>query len=81
MSNLSRPRAICWLATLCLAAPLFAGNSPPLAPVITEPVADGMVLNPADVHMETGPFSDPDVGDQHLCTDWEIWTVTPAERV
>ncbi|MEX2218685.1 MAG: PQQ-dependent sugar dehydrogenase [Phycisphaerales bacterium] len=50
------------------------GNTPPAAPVITEPSVNGQVLNPEDVHMETGPFADPDPGDVHLCTDWEIWT-------
>jgi PKD repeat protein/glucose/arabinose dehydrogenase len=76
---------------ICSLSVLFAGmlagsvalaqNSPPAAPVITEPVIDGRVLSPADVHMESGPFSDPDPGDTHLCTDWEIWTITPAQRV
>lgn len=56
-------------------------NQPPAAPLVSEPSTDGLTLNPADVHMETGPFSDPDGGDQHFCTDWEIWTVTPLERV
>jgi glucose/arabinose dehydrogenase len=56
-------------------------NSPPLPPVITEPVFDGRIVNPEDVHMETGPFADPDPGDQHLCTSWEIWTISPSERV
>lgn len=49
----------------------------PDPPGITEPSADGVIVNPADVHMETAPFSDPDPGDTHLCTDWEIRTVTP----
>ena len=56
-------------------------NQPPDPPVITEPATDGMTLNPADVHMETAPFSDPDPGDLHECTDWQIWRVAPAERV
>jgi len=56
-------------------------NLPPLAPVITEPVANGVTVSAADVHMETAPFSDPNVGDQHFCTDWEIWTAGLAERV
>lgn len=54
---------------------------PPATPTITEPDVDGKIVNPADVHMESGPFSDPDPGDTHACTDWEIWTVSPAERV
>ena len=56
-------------------------NVPPLAPVITEPASAGLTLNPADVHMETAPFSDGNTGDQHYCTDWEIWTVAPSQRV
>ncbi len=57
------------------------GNVPPDAPVITEPASEGQIVNPSDVHMETAPFSDPDNGDTHLCTDWEIWRVNPSERV
>jgi glucose/arabinose dehydrogenase len=60
---------------------LQGANLPPLAPVITEPVANGATVSAADVHMETAPFSDPDVGDLHFCTDWEIWTAGLAERV
>jgi len=26
-------------------------------------------------------LSDPDAGDTHVCTDWEIWSVSPAEMV
>ncbi|MFG0259003.1 MAG: PQQ-dependent sugar dehydrogenase [Phycisphaerales bacterium JB041] len=69
-----------WLAAFALAAQSLGQNDPPAAPVITQPEVDGLVLNPADVHMETGPFSDPNPGDDHLCTDWEIWTVSPSER-
>lgn len=57
------------------------GNLPPLAPTITEPGTAGQVLNAADVHMECAAFSDPDAGDEHFCTDWEIWTVSPSQRV
>jgi glucose/arabinose dehydrogenase len=57
------------------------GNLPPAAPQITEPSTNGQVVSPADVHMETGPFSDPNAGDQHLCTDWEIWRMSPSEQV
>ncbi|MFN0060038.1 MAG: PQQ-dependent sugar dehydrogenase [Planctomycetota bacterium] len=62
------------------AAPVRA-QLPPLTPVITEPATQGLVVNAADVHMETAPFSDPNPGDTHVCTDWEIWTVAPSERV
>lgn len=60
---------------------LAGTNSPPATPTITEPSMAGQILNPQDVHMETSPFSDPDIGDTHLCTDWEIWSVSPSERV
>jgi glucose/arabinose dehydrogenase len=49
-------------------------NISPATPSITEPTADGEEVNPADVHMEAVGFTDPD-GNNHLSTDWEIWTV------
>jgi glucose/arabinose dehydrogenase len=49
-------------------------NASPLAPPITEPVVDGQIVNGADVHMQAGPFSDPDTGDTHTASDWELWT-------
>jgi hypothetical protein len=55
--------------------------SAPQAPVITSPAVDGEFVNGADVHMETAPFQDPDPGQQHFCTDWEIWTAGLGERV
>jgi glucose/arabinose dehydrogenase len=73
--------ALAWLGILVLAVPCLGQNDPPAAPVITEPGVDGQIVNPADVHMETGPFSDPDQGDGHLCSDWAVWTVNPSERV
>jgi hypothetical protein len=53
----------------------------PAPPVITEPVTEGQLVNGADVHMETAPFSHPDPAREHRCTDWEIWSVRPRERV
>src|SRR5262249_26615923 len=50
-------------------------------PTITEPRRDGAVVSPADVHMETAPFSDPNPNAYHQASDWEIWTVTPLQRV
>ncbi|MBI2486597.1 MAG: PQQ-dependent sugar dehydrogenase [Deltaproteobacteria bacterium] len=49
--------------------------------IITEPAFDGQIVHPADVHMETAPFSDPDPAVTHLCSDWEIWTISPGERI
>jgi glucose/arabinose dehydrogenase len=68
------------LVFLCL---LVAGAPPrrvPDAPPITEPASDGMVLNPADVHMQAGPFNDPG-GGTHASSDWEIWKVSGNELV
>ncbi len=56
-------------------------QTPPDPPVIIEPPVDSLVLNAADVHLETNPMSDSDSGDTHFCSDWEIWTVNPVERV
>jgi glucose/arabinose dehydrogenase len=56
-------------------------NSPPRAPVITEPRVNGEVVSGADVHMETGPFSDPNAGQAHRSTDWEIRRTSNNERV
>lgn len=64
--------------TVCVVAP--AAAAPPADPTFTEPAADGAVLNPADVHMAVGDFSDPD-GDAHSCSDWQIWSVTSSELV
>src|SRR5262245_11142085 len=69
---------LCAVAFL-LTAPVLA-NTPPNTPTITEPTI-GRIVNPADCHMETAPFSDPNPGDTHVCSDWEIWTVTPSQRV
>lgn len=57
------------------------GNNSPAIPVINEPSSPGQTLNPFDVHMEIGAFTDADVGDSHACTDWEIWSTSPVERV
>ncbi|MCG3128542.1 MAG: hypothetical protein CHACPFDD_03431 [Phycisphaerae bacterium] len=72
-------RLLSTLLSMATAA-LAAAQTPPATPTITEPAADGQIVNGEDVHMETAPFFDAD-GDGHLCTDWEIWTITPAERV
>lgn len=64
--------------TLTEGAPPSTGR--PRTPIITEPVFEGRIVNPQDVHMESAPFfSSTNAG--HLCTDWEIWTVTPSERI
>jgi len=83
----STPRgrpAVITLAAIVLALGMSTGaaypQSPPNTPPITSPALN-QVVSPFDVHMEAGPFSDPDPGDTHFCTDWEIWTLSPLERV
>jgi glucose/arabinose dehydrogenase len=56
------------------------GDGRPRTPLITEPRFDGRVVSAQDVHMETASYYDT-AGRPHLCTDWEIWTVLPAELV
>ena len=65
-------------ATTCA---LAAQNQSPATPTFTEPSTPNSVVNPADLHMETTSFSDPDPGDQHLASTWEVWTVSPSQRV
>lgn len=56
-------------------------NHSPVAPTITEPGLN-QTISAFDVHMETAPFDDPDPGDTHLATDWQIWTAgSNAQRV
>jgi hypothetical protein len=73
-----RPRVIL-AAVVVFHAAVAVANQPPDAPVILEPSAEA-VVSPADVHMVTAAFSDPD-GDDHLCTDWEIGTGATGEVV
>src|SRR5437588_12848547 len=47
------------------------GNTPPHTPVLIEP-SESRAIDPGDVHMATAPFSDDDVNDSLLCSDWEI---------
>lgn len=74
--------ASAYVAVVCGlgASSAWAQNVPPSAPEITEP-REGRVINPADLHMETGIFIDANPGDAHACTDWEVWTVSPLQRV
>ena len=65
---------------LCALLLCLQANQPPATPSISEPPVFGPAVNPGDVHMESA-FSDPDVGDLHAASDWEIWTVVPFELV
>jgi Ca2+-binding RTX toxin-like protein len=44
----------------------------PSPPVITEPIDTGVIVSPADVHMEAGGFQDDQLGATHQCSTWEI---------
>ena len=57
--------------SLATSAASFA-QSPPATPTILEPQLN-VLIDAADVHMETAPFSDPDAGNTHVCSDWEIY--------
>ena len=71
------------LAILLFATSPLLANSPPAAPFINEPGVDGQIVNPADVHLETHPFEDADIGadGDFRGTDFEIWSVSPSQRV
>jgi len=61
--------AIAIVAILIAASVL--GNTPPHTPVLIEP-SESRAIDPGDVHMATAPFSDDDVNDSLVCSDWEI---------
>jgi glucose/arabinose dehydrogenase len=65
-------QGIILMALPLLSAASVSANLPPDRPTITEPAIDASSIDPADVHMATAPFADPDAGDSHLCSDWEI---------
>jgi glucose/arabinose dehydrogenase len=71
------------IGVLTFAAALALGGSAraaaPQVAEIMEPGVGAAPLNPEDVHMEAA-YADAD-GDQHLCTDWEIRSVSPPEPV
>ncbi len=52
--------------------PATSGGAPPAMPVFLNPGTDGQLVNPFDPHFETSAFSDPDPGQTHRCTDWEV---------
>jgi hypothetical protein len=52
----------------------------PDAPPINEPPVDGQIVNPADVHMQAGPFNDP-AGGTHQSSSWEIRKISTNEIV
>ncbi|MBI5851860.1 MAG: PQQ-dependent sugar dehydrogenase [Planctomycetes bacterium] len=69
------------LSLVPTSAVVAQGNTPPNAPRINEPSPPPARVSPFDVHMETLPFADPDPGDQHAASDWELWTTSPSQRI
>ena len=55
------------------------GNRPPSAPAVNAP-ATGLPADPRLLTIDLGGYADLD-GDAHLCTDYELWTAQPVERV
>lgn len=62
-------------AALLLPVPARVAPNPP---PITEPSTDGQIVNPADVHMEAGPYSN---ASPHASTDWEVRKVSSNELI
>src|SRR5207253_198995 len=51
------------------------GNVSPAVPTIQEPGQDGALIDSQDLHMQIQQaFSDPDVGQQRVRSDFEVWT-------
>ena len=73
-----------WFALFALAIqPFLNAASPalhPAAPTITEPPQDGWLVNPADLHMESTGYTNPE-GFAHASTDWEVWKTSINQRV
>ncbi|GAA1618940.1 PQQ-dependent sugar dehydrogenase [Catellatospora bangladeshensis] len=60
------------------------GAALPGAPTVTEPRADGHLVSGADVHMESAELKLTGKNGKrsaHVCSEWEIWSIEPAERV
>ncbi len=76
---LGRRALTAWVLAVGLSATVAAANNPPNPPAIFEPPFDGVELNAADVHMVSA-FSDPDAGDTHQASDYEIWNDALTER-
>lgn len=55
-------------------------NQPPLQPLVTTPANSQEQLSPLDASF-VASFSDPDPGDVHTATDWEVWSIAPFQRV
>jgi hypothetical protein len=64
-----------------LFTPVAGLNHPPNSPIVFAPQENGMTLPYAEASFRTDTFSDPDTGDTHSCSEWEIWKADRSERV
>jgi hypothetical protein len=56
-------------------------NQRPGTPLIFRPHLGGVSIPPDVVAMRCSTFQDADLSQSHAATDWEIWTLSPLERV
>ncbi len=68
------------LHILCALTLAVQANQAPLQPLITTPASVQDQLSPLDASF-VASFSDPDPFDAHGATDWEVWSISPFERV
>jgi glucose/arabinose dehydrogenase len=68
------------LVACSVSSSVFAQNLPPNTPIAVKPPVSPAV-NPTSFLIESSPFGDPNPGDEHSRTDWEIWTAGMTERV
>src|SRR5262245_62682153 len=72
-------RLALFVFVLFAAAAGHVGGSATLSvatPVIIEPAHDGQLISAYDVHMVAETFSGAP-GENHVCSDWEIRTISP----
>lgn len=81
MNRVARVVTSATIFVLLCGRPIEILALPPNSPSITSPATDGTTVNGADVHMEATAFSDPDVGNTHLSSDWQIWTVGAGSNI
>jgi len=66
-------------ATLPATVAAPASAEAPQVEQVVEPLDGAAPFNPADIHM-VAKFADADE-DEHVCSDWEIWSEEPSEPV
>jgi hypothetical protein len=83
-SSASNPLEVIPASQLFPVLPGEGINRSPNIPLITTPIDNGYVVDPArDLPMSADFFSDADKGQRQIQTaaEWEIWTVAPSELV